>query len=244
MNRAMLEKLKEHLRTFKRDYWHGVEGITAHTGPTRPLAREIKIAATLIAVCTGAVALCFPPLAAGAVAGGGLLFASFAAQRTAKVRNKTAAQTTAHLPMASADDVYATLTGPASALRTVVNTQRMLDEATRDYGEYVMPKEVLNKLAPHFNDCAKAVAQLTAENNGNPLDSIALTRVRTLTDDYDGFIVGYYRENIIEMPTPYGVEKKQAAAEQAARTAAEVAGAKDGLDSPLTVKRIRLKVAA
>lgn len=235
----MNETLQKHLRTFVRDYWNG-SAASAHTGRTLPLSREIKVLGTFATVCTGAVALCFPPLWPVALAASGALFTSLAVWRTAKVKNNLTTQTVATLARAGDKNEFTTLSGPARALRTVINTQRMLDEATREYGEYCMPAEASRKLAPYFNDCAEAMAQLSADAGGNSLDSVALTRAGILTDDYDGIPVGYFRQNVIEMPTRTGVERKKAA-ERAADVAQTLIRMQHGTGNALTVNPIKLK---
>lgn len=239
----MRETLQKHLRTFKRDYWDGSAEPASHSKRTVPLSSDIKIAGVLTTVFMGAIALCLPHLVAGVAMTGVLLFTSLAGWRTAKVKKNLAPQSVATLALEGDRNDFTTLSGPARALSVVLNTQRMLEHATKDYQEYCMPEETRRQLAPYFNDCAAAMAQLTAEVGGKPLDSVSLTRICLLTDDYDGIPVGSYRQNIIEMPTRAGVERKQAA-ERAADVAQTLIRMQHGTGNTLTVKRIKLKARA
>jgi hypothetical protein len=134
----------------------------------------------------------------------------------------------------------AELTGPARQIHIVINTQRMLQNATDKDGEFVLPESTLKKLTPYFNDCAKAAAQLDATLHGTPLDSISLTRNHILKDDYGDGRTETWRGAVQPLLTRQGAAKELTAERLVAATAA-VSAVQGGTGQTLTVRPIKLK---
>jgi hypothetical protein len=232
------DSIKKGLRRFNRDYWSALSG-------------EMKTYAAVFGAVGGGICIFFPAAVPIVAAFSAVMLPCVLGVRMFDA-NKAARKRSSHeITLASKyidkeEPGKATLTGPAEDLRVFINTQQLIDRLARKDRNSMSSEKIASALAPYFNDCAEAAAHLHASCDGKQLDTIPLTRSRSEWDDYGDYIISW-QEELHTLPTSTGAAKIQAAAELQARSAATTAAinaAHDGIDSAVTMKRIKLKVAA
>lgn len=240
MNRAMLEKLQKHLRSFKRDYWDR----ELQPGETLTLRQEMGVSAGLVlSVCT-VLGLFLPPMAPALALLGALTAPCMLAIRMNEIRKEVNKTSTAEIELCGNTRGIVTISGPGHAVNVVANTQAMLYRQTRpprlhlrtpDYN--VIPAKILAGLAPYFNDCAEAAAQLEARVDGKLVDSFALGHycVGEANDP-----AKYWYEEVKPLLSAQGAMNKRVADRHAAGNAA-ASQVENGLSRKVSVRPIRLK---
>lgn len=233
----MMDNLQKYLRSFRRDYWQR----ESHYGAAS-LRREMVISGALMAVTCTALSCALPALASAFALFGFSAMPCMLGIRVNAIRKEMKKISTREFTACGMEKGTFTISGPSRAVNIFVNTQEMVNRETQPLREYCMPATLMGKLAPYFDDCAAAAAQIEARGpDGKILDQIPLVRPRHDYDDYAG--MSFWDEEIVPMLTSAGAKKKQEAEARELVTALAMQ-IQDGLHKPLSVKPIRLKVKA